>query len=181
MNEQRRKMWIKELYEFNKKTEEEISIMLDIDLSEVQSCIAEYIQGGGVIMNIDKIIPDTSEEPEVEKISNRDKVKKLYLKDNKNYEEISQELGLSPSTVKLYISQGGYSRNPRRKRNRSLHKQAEAEIAEEEHKPKKEIYNIKKPYEDIGDGYVIYNGRIMKKMTKEEFVRYMVAEQNKKI
>lgn len=89
-------------------------------------------------MNIDKIIPDTSEEPEVEKISNRDKVKKLYLKDNKNYEEISQELGLSPSTVKLYISQGGYSRNPRRKRNRSLHKQAEAEIAEEEHKPKKE-------------------------------------------
>lgn len=47
MNEQHRKMWIKELYEFNKKTEEEISIMLDIDLSEVQSCIAEYIQRGG--------------------------------------------------------------------------------------------------------------------------------------
>lgn len=46
MNEKRRKMWIKELYEFNKKTEEEISIMLDIDLPEVQSCIAE-LNGGG--------------------------------------------------------------------------------------------------------------------------------------
>lgn len=46
MNEKRRKMWIKELYEFNKKTEEEISIMLDIDLPEVQSYIAE-LNGGG--------------------------------------------------------------------------------------------------------------------------------------
>lgn len=184
MNEQRRKMWIKELYEFNKKTEEEISVMLDIDLAEVQSCIAE-LNGGGVIMNTDKITPDTpvetEEEQKVEKVSNRDKVKRLYLEDNKDYEEISQELGLSPSTVKLYISQGGYSRNPRRKRNRSPHKQAEDEtVTDEEHQPKKEIENIEKPYEDIGDGYVIYNGRVMKKMTKEEFVRYMMAEQNKR-
>lgn len=136
-------------------------------------------------MNTDKIITDTpvktKEEPKVEKISNRDKVKKLYLENNKNYEEISEELGLSISTVKLYISQGGYSRNPRRKRNRSPHKQSEAEnITEEDHESKKKIENIEKPYEDIGDGYVIYNGRIMKKMTKEEFVRYMMAEQNKR-
>ena len=47
MNEKRRKMWIKELYEFNKKTEEEISVMLDIDLPEVQSYITELNGGGG--------------------------------------------------------------------------------------------------------------------------------------
>lgn len=109
------------------------------------------------------------------KESSRDLVKRLYLDENKNYEEISEELGLSLNTIKLYITQGGYNKNPRHKRKSKVTTKPK-EVLEET----KAKINVEKPYADIGEGYVIYEGRLMRKMTKEEFVEAMLRDQKLK-
>lgn len=136
--------------------------------------------GGGVIMNADKNNTPV-ENIKVKKPSNRDMVKKIYLDDNKNYEEISEELGIAINTVKLYISQGGYSKNPRRKRKDKTPKEKVVESDPEDKIEPEEIEDDERPYMDLGNGYVVYEGKLMKKMTKEEFVKAMIEDQNRRL
>lgn len=142
--------------------------------------------GGGVIMNTDKDntittqVDETIKDTKSRKPSNRDMVKKMYLDDNKNYEEISEELGIAINTVKLYISQGGYSKNSRRKRKDKTPKEEVDESDSEDKIEPEEIEDEERPYMDIGNGYVVYEGKLMKKMTKEEFVKAMIEDRNRR-
>lgn len=137
MNKKQKRLWIKELHTFNKKTAEEISVMLNIDLPEVEEYLAE-LNGGGSMNMTDpnkatieqsiqeetkeeptSIVEEKEEEPIKEKkLSKKDMVKKLYLEDNKSYEEIAAEIGLTLGTVKFYVSSGGYCKEHRYKRKK---------------------------------------------------------------
>lgn len=129
-----------------------------------------------ITTQVDETIKDTKSR----KPSNRNMVKKMYLDDNKNYEEISEELGIAINTVKLYISQGGYSKNSRRKRKDKTPKEEVDESDSEDKIEPEEIEDEERSYMDIGNGYVVYEGKLMKKMTKEEFVKAMIEDRNRR-
>lgn len=140
-----------------------------------------------VVIESEEVIDEVHEEVHEEEkpkshINNRDLVKKLYLEDKKNYDEISSELGIAISTVKLYVSQGGYCRNPRPKRNRKKKDIQEDTTDDDTHtedvQESKTQYHT---YDNIGNGYYMRDdGKLCRKMTKQEFVDYMMAEMERR-
>ena len=107
---------------------------------------------------------------------------KLYIEDDMSVNQIAEITHYSVYTIRSYLSQAGCKKRKYNK-NQNKNKEQPDKIKQQE-KDSVEVYksedNVEKPYEPLYDNYVLYKGRVWKKLTGEELKQLLIKEQEKR-
>lgn len=108
---------------------------------------------------------------------------KLYMEDNMSVKQIAETTNYSVYTIRSYLSQAG-CRKRKSNKNQSKNKEQQPDKINQQEKDYIEIFeddvDIEKPYEPLYDNYVLYKGRVWKKLTSRELKRLLIEEQEKR-
>lgn len=107
-----------------------------------------------------------------------DMFRKMYIEDNMTAKQIAEATHYSIHTVRAYLNQAGCVKRNKKKVEEKQHDNNSvkyiSKISETE-----EV--IEKPYEPLYDDYVLYKGKLYRKLSYEESKQLLMEEQEKRL